>query len=81
MSWQRTACSGKQKIIGFSVSSLLYVTRAALMMVEGANIPGKQKQLRFFFGGMQAYRQKLSEVIKNGYEGFKPFTSEPTARL
>lgn len=47
----------------------------------GANIPGKPKQLRFFFGGMQAYRQKLLEVVSKGYEGFKPFTANPTARL
>lgn len=54
---------------------------STLICDSGANIPGKQKRLRFFFGGMQAYRRKLTEVIANGYEGFKPFTQEPTARL
>ncbi|KAF2485532.1 hypothetical protein BDY17DRAFT_322366 [Neohortaea acidophila] len=49
--------------------------------IFGANIPGKPKQLRFFFGGMQAYRQKLVEVVSKGYDGFKPFTSNPTARV
>jgi hypothetical protein len=44
--------------------------------IFGANIPGKKRCLRFFFGGMQAYLQKLDEVQKNGYPGFKPFTNK-----
>ncbi|KAK3050594.1 hypothetical protein LTR09_008234 [Extremus antarcticus] len=44
--------------------------------IFGANIPGKKRCLRFFFGGMQAFLEKLEEVKKNGYVGFKPFTQE-----
>ena len=55
--------------------------RFSVNLDSGANIPGRKKRLRFFFGGMQAYRKKLAEVIANGYEGFKTFTHEPTAKL
>lgn len=41
--------------------------------IFGANIPGKKRCLRFFFGGMQAYCGKLAECANNGYAGFKPF--------
>ncbi|KAK4549536.1 hypothetical protein LTR36_006533 [Oleoguttula mirabilis] len=50
--------------------------------IFGANIPGKKRCLRFFFGGMQAYCGKLAECAKNGYTGFKPFARDLTsARL
>nr|OQO27341.1 hypothetical protein B0A51_07595 [Rachicladosporium sp. CCFEE 5018] len=41
--------------------------------IFGANIAGKRRCLRFFFGGMQGYRQQLEKCEKNGYAGFKPF--------
>lgn len=41
--------------------------------IFGANIAGKKRCLRFFFGGMQAYNEKLEECKRNGYAGFKPF--------
>ncbi|KAK5705884.1 hypothetical protein LTR17_021259 [Elasticomyces elasticus] len=42
--------------------------------IFGANVPGKIRTLRFFFGGMQAYREKLEECAANGYAGFKPLS-------
>ncbi|KAK3648729.1 hypothetical protein LTR56_001002 [Elasticomyces elasticus] len=42
--------------------------------IFGANIIGKKRTLRFFFGGMQAYREKLDECAANGYAGFKPLS-------
>ncbi|EMC99778.1 hypothetical protein BAUCODRAFT_119354 [Baudoinia panamericana UAMH 10762] len=40
--------------------------------IFGANIPGKKRCLRFFFGGLQMYREKLVECRDQGYAGFKP---------
>lgn len=37
------------------------------------NIPGKKRCLRFFFGGMKAYREMLDEWARNSYAGFEPF--------
>jgi len=37
---------------------------------SGANIPGKPRGFMPYVGGVGAYRQKCSEVAKNGYEGF-----------
>ncbi len=33
---------------------------------------GKKRCLRFYFGGMQAYRERLAECAADGYAGFKP---------
>ncbi|KAK5125016.1 hypothetical protein LTR85_001207 [Meristemomyces frigidus] len=44
--------------------------------IFGANVPGKKRCLRFFFGGLKAYCEKLTECAKNGYAGFKPFAEE-----
>ena len=51
--------------------------------IFGANIEGKKRCLRFFFGGMQAYCEKLDECIKNDLAGFKPLQGAETvsARL
>ncbi|GAB3681638.1 flavin-containing monooxygenase [Saccharopolyspora tripterygii] len=38
--------------------------------IFGANIPGKENTVMFYMAGLGAYRQKLSEVRDNGYEGF-----------
>ncbi|MBM7807780.1 cation diffusion facilitator CzcD-associated flavoprotein CzcO [Geodermatophilus bullaregiensis] len=39
--------------------------------IFGANVPGKKNAVMFFMAGIGAYRQKLAEVAKNGYEGFE----------
>lgn len=44
--------------------------------IFGANIPGKRRCLRFYFGGMKAYRQRLADCADNGYKGFLPFLPE-----
>jgi hypothetical protein len=41
--------------------------------IFGTNIPGKKRCLRFYFGGLEKYRQELDDCIRNGYTGFKPF--------
>jgi cation diffusion facilitator CzcD-associated flavoprotein CzcO len=37
----------------------------------GTNVPGKKKSFLFYAGGAPAFRDKVAEVAKNGYEGFK----------
>jgi len=49
------------------------LTLISCIRIFGANIPGKKRCLRFFFGGMQAYCEKLDECIEGGFAGFKPF--------
>ncbi|MBH1933592.1 NAD(P)/FAD-dependent oxidoreductase [Streptomyces sp. AV19] len=39
--------------------------------IFGANIPGKEKRVLFYFGGLAAYRQKLREVATADYDGFE----------
>jgi len=39
--------------------------------IFGANIPGKKYSVLFYFGGLQKYRERLTEVVKNHYEGFR----------
>jgi cyclohexanone monooxygenase len=39
--------------------------------IFGTNIPGKKKSVIFFFGGMTKYREKLAQVVKDGYAGFR----------
>lgn len=41
--------------------------------IFGANVPGKRHSSLFYFGGLRAYRERLREVVNNGYVGFKPF--------
>ena len=41
--------------------------------IFGANVPGKNNSVLFYFGGLVHYREKLKEVIDNGYRGYKPF--------
>lgn len=36
----------------------------------GANIPGKPRVFMPYVGGVQAYTQKIREVVENDYEGF-----------
>ena len=49
--------------------------RAFADLSIGANIPGKKRCLRFFFGGMQAYRELLDDCAAKDYKGFKPLTT------
>lgn len=44
--------------------------------IFGANIPGKKRCLRFYFGGMKLFREEMRRCERRGYEGFKPFTRE-----
>jgi len=46
--------------------------------IFGANIPGKKRCLRFFFGGMQAYCEELKKCEEAGYPGFKSFGHDCT---
>lgn len=39
--------------------------------IFGANIPGKKRCLRFYFGGMKKYREHLIKCEENGFEGFE----------
>ena len=45
--------------------------RKTASWIFGANIPGKKNTVMFYFGGLKNYRQKLEEVRRNGYEGFR----------
>lgn len=36
----------------------------------GHNIPGKHHSTVYFFGGLQKYREVVSEVLENDYSGF-----------
>ncbi|GIZ40240.1 hypothetical protein CKM354_000358800 [Cercospora kikuchii] len=47
--------------------------------IFGANIPGKKKCLRFYFGGMGGYLNELKKCQENDYPGFRPFTQEAIA--
>lgn len=38
--------------------------------IFGANIPGKVRNALFYFGGLRAYRDILSRLAAEGYEGF-----------
>lgn len=44
--------------------------------IFGANIPGKKRCLRFYFGGMGAFYKELRDCASKGYPGFKSFTQE-----
>ncbi|EME89295.1 uncharacterized protein MYCFIDRAFT_26387 [Pseudocercospora fijiensis CIRAD86] len=48
--------------------------KAAENWIFGANIPGKRRCLRFYFGGMSGYIAELQRCVANGYAGFVPFT-------
>lgn len=39
--------------------------------IFGSNIPGKKHTVMFYFGGLSAYRNKLRQIAKDGWEGFK----------
>lgn len=39
--------------------------------IFGANIPGKTNTVYFYLAGLGAYRQQLTEVQKQGYQGFQ----------
>ncbi|KAK4574447.1 hypothetical protein LTR86_001288 [Recurvomyces mirabilis] len=39
--------------------------------IFGSNVPGKKHSVMFYFGGLAPYRQKLREVAKNGWVGFR----------
>jgi cation diffusion facilitator CzcD-associated flavoprotein CzcO len=41
--------------------------------IFGANVPGKKRSLRFYFGGMKSYLARLAEEVANGYPGFERF--------
>lgn len=43
--------------------------------IFGANIPGKKRCLRFYFGGLQKYREELERCAKDGFAGFKPLVA------
>ena len=43
--------------------------------IFGANIPGKKRCLRFYFGGLQKYIQELQKCVRDRYTGFEPFAS------
>ena len=73
--WNATVCHG---ILPF-VTHLL--TGPQDNWIFGANIPGKKNSLRFFFGGMQMYREQINNCIENNYAGFKPFTDKASAKL
>ena len=38
--------------------------------IFGANIPGKKSTVMFYMAGLGAYRQQLSAVESEGYQGF-----------
>lgn len=42
----------------------------------GANIPGKQRAVLPYVGGMAGYRRRCQEVVENNYDGFFIFTTE-----
>lgn len=46
--------------------------KAADNWIFGANIPGKKRCLRFYFGGMGAFRTELDKCVDSGFTGFKP---------
>lgn len=50
--------------------------KAADNWIFGANIPGKKRCLRFYFGGMNGFHQELGQCAANHYPGFEPFTQE-----
>lgn len=39
--------------------------------IFGANIPGKKHAVLFYMGGLAAYREQLSRIAANGWEGFR----------
>ena len=41
--------------------------------VLGADVPGRKRCLRFYFGGMEQYRGLLLECVKNSFSGVRPF--------
>lgn len=47
--------------------------------IFGANIPGKKRCLRFYFGGMGEYIKELEKCVQGGYPGFRPFTQPAVA--
>ncbi|KAK4507941.1 hypothetical protein PRZ48_001676 [Zasmidium cellare] len=44
--------------------------------IFGANIPGKKRCLRFYFGGMSGFHEELRKCVANHYPGFIPFAQE-----
>jgi cation diffusion facilitator CzcD-associated flavoprotein CzcO len=48
-------------------ASLFAKTRS---WIFGANVPGKTNTVMFYFGGLKAYREKLDDIVRNGYDGF-----------
>lgn len=41
--------------------------------IFGANVAGKPRTLRFYFGGMGGYYKELEKEVEAGYPDFKPF--------
>ena len=44
--------------------------------IFGQNVPGKKYALRFYFGGLKAFYEKIGEVVEGGFVGFKPVGGE-----
>ncbi|CAK3886051.1 Baeyer-Villiger monooxygenase [Lecanosticta acicola] len=44
--------------------------------IFGANIPGKKRCLRFYFGGMSGYHEQLKSCAENDYVGFQPLAQK-----
>ena len=51
----------------------------ACIRIFGANVKGKKRSLRFFFGGMQSYCEKLDACVKSGFMGFIRFAQKDTS--
>ncbi|KAM0723753.1 hypothetical protein Q7P37_000743 [Cladosporium fusiforme] len=47
--------------------------------IFGANIPGKRRCLRFYFGGMKKYREHLIRCEDDGFDGFTFAEAIPSA--
>ncbi|SMQ50122.1 unnamed protein product [Zymoseptoria tritici ST99CH_3D7] len=56
---------------GLAANSLFW--KATENWIFGANIPGKKRTLRFYFGGMGGYNAELQKCKDQGYPAFKPF--------
>lgn len=46
--------------------------------IFGTNVTGKKVALRFYFGGLKAYRDLLTDVVEHDYRGFKPLVAGST---
>lgn len=46
--------------------------------IFGANVPGRPNRVLFYFGGLAAYRETLSEIAASGYKGYSLRTRRPS---